>query len=374
GFAEDMESILGELPEQRQVACFSATMPPRIVDLTKRFLNNPTRVSIETKQRTLATTNQTYYEVPKGKKLEALGRVLDMESPGPTIIFCRTRQETSDLSDALRLRGYNTEAMHGDMSQQERDRVMRRFRDGHADLLIATDVAARGLDIETVTHVINYDIPWDVEQYIHRIGRTGRAGRTGDAITLVEGKQRRQLEVIERVIGSKIKPAHIPTAADISAKRRDQFKQTLRETLESGNFDGHLATVEDLQEDYDAAQIAAAALHMLWQNQHAAPEAAVQHMDADFEQPEQGMTRLFISIGRQDNLRPADVVGAIAGEAGIPGKSIGVIDILDRGTFVEVPSNDAERVIQALSNATIRNKSVRIQFARPDEGQKGRKR
>ena len=363
GFAEDMEAILAELPEERQLAFFSATMPPRAVDLTKKFLRNPKMVSIETQQRTLETTNQVYYEVPKGKKLEALARVLDMETPGPTIVFCRTRQETSDLSDALRIRGYNTEALHGDMNQAERDRVMRRFRDGHADLLIATDVASRGLDIETVTHVINYDIPWDVEQYIHRIGRTGRAGRTGDAITLVEGKQRRMLEVIERVIGSKIKPARIPTAADIAGRRREQFQDALRQTLESRQFDGHLQIVEELQEEFDPAEIAAAALHMLWQIQHAAPPTP-EEVDADFEQPEVGMTRLFVGLGRQDGLRPSDVVGAIAGEANIPGKSIGVIDILDNVTFVEVPSSHAEKVVEALKNATMRNKKVRVGLAR----------
>jgi ATP-dependent RNA helicase DeaD len=359
-----MEAILSELPEQRQIACFSATMPARIVELTKRFLRSPQHVSIESKRRTLDTTNQTYYDVPKGKKLETLARVLDMESPGPTIVFCRTRQETSDLSDNLRLRGYNTEALHGDMNQGERDRVMRRFREGHADLLIATDVAARGLDIETVTHVINYDIPWDVEQYIHRIGRTGRAGRTGDAITLVEGKQRRQLEVIERVIGSKIKPARIPTAADIAARRRDQFKDALRETLVAGEFASHIPTVEDLLEEHDPTEIAAAALQMLWQMQHSAP-VAPEEADSDFEQPEVGMTRIFIGLGRQDGLRPGDVVGAIAGETDIPGKAIGVIDVLDDVTFVEVPSASAEAVVEALRNTTLRNKKVKVKIARP---------
>ncbi|HEY0867755.1 MAG TPA: DEAD/DEAH box helicase [Fimbriimonas sp.] len=364
GFAEDMEAILAELPAERQVACFSATMPDRIVELTRKFLRKPRHISIEPKRRTLETTNQTYYDVPKGKKLEALARVLDMESPGPTIVFCRTRQETSDLTDALRLRGYNAEGLHGDMSQAERDRVMRRFREGQADLLVATDVAARGLDIETVTHVINYDIPWDVEQYIHRIGRTGRAGRSGDAITLVEGKQRRQLEVIERVIGAKIKPARIPTAADIAARRRDLFKETLREALEAGQFDGHLATVEELLEDHDPSQIAAAALHLLWQSQHSAP-AGPAEVDADFEQPELGMARIFIGLGRQDGLRPGDVVGAIVGETKIPGKSVGVIDILDRTAFVEVPIGEAERVVEALQRTKIRNRKVKVQLARP---------
>lgn len=366
GFTEDMDAILAELPEERQLAFFSATMPERIVQLTKKFLRNPIHVNIESKKRTLETTNQTYYDVPKGKKLEALARVLDMESPGPTIVFCRTRQETNDLCDNLRLRGYNAEALHGDMGQTERDRVMRRFRDGQADLLVATDVAARGLDIETVTHVINYDIPWDVEQYIHRIGRTGRAGRTGDAITLVEGKQRRQLEVIERMIGAKIKPARIPTAADIAARRRDIFKDTLREALDARQFDGHLPTVEDLLEDYDPAEIAAAALHMLWQSQHTSP-AVPDEADADFEQPEHGMSRIFIGLGRQDGLRPGDLVGAIAGEAGLNGKAIGVIDILDRVAFVEVPSGEADRVVQALRNTKLRNRKVKVQLARPGQ-------
>ncbi len=365
GFAEDMEAILGQLPDQRQVACFSATMPPRILAMTQKFLRDPVHVSIEMKQRTLETTNQTYYEVPKGKKLEALARVLDMESPGPTIVFCRTRQETRDLSDALGLRGYNAEAIHGDMGQPERDRVMRRFREGQCDLLIATDVAARGLDIETVTHVVNYDIPWDVEQYIHRIGRTGRAGRTGDAITLVEGKQRRQLEVIERMIGAKIKPARIPTAADIASKRRDLFKEALKEAIEARGFDAHLPTVEDLLEDHDPAEVAAAALHMLWQSQHADVASAPEEMDGDFEQPETGMTRIFIGMGRQDGLRPGDIVGAITGEAGLTGKMIGVIDILDGSAFVEVPSGEAQKVVDALLVTKLRGRMVKVQLARP---------
>lgn len=372
GFAEDMDSILSELPENRQLAFFSATMPSRIVELTKKHLRDPQHVSIEPKRRTVESTNQTYYEVPKGKKLEALARVLDMESPGPTIVFCRTRQETHDLSEALRIRGYNTEALHGDMNQPERDRVMRRFREGHADLLVATDVAARGLDIETVTHVINYDIPWDVEQYIHRIGRTGRAGRTGDAITLVEGKQRRQLEVIERLIGVKIKPARIPTAADIAARRRETFKDALREALEAKEFEGHMVTVEDLMEDFEPSEIAAAALHMLWQKEHSGP-AEAEEADADFAQPESGMARIFIGLGRQDGLRPGDLVGAIAGEAGLTGKAIGVIDVLDRTAFVEVPASEAERVVEALRGCKLRNRKVKVQLARPmdDRGDRG---
>jgi len=365
GFLEDMETILAELPEQRQLAFFSATMPPRIAALTKRFLKDPVHIAIDAKRRTVEATNQTYYEVAPGRKLEALARVLDMETPGPTIVFCRTRQETNDLADALRLRGYSAEALHGDLGQADRDRVMRRFREGLADLLIATDVAARGLDIDTVTHVINYDIPWDVEQYIHRIGRTGRAGRTGDAITLVEGRERRQLKAIEQMTGAVIKPARIPTAADIAARRRDLFQESLRETLTARNFDSHLAAVEALSEEYDPSEIAAAALQMLWTNQHSGPADAEEELNAASEQPEVGMARLFIGLGRQDGLRPGDLVGAISNEAGLTGRSIGAIDILDRTAFVEVPAPEAQNVVNVMRRATIRGRKVKVELAQP---------
>ena len=367
GFTEDLDAILDQLPESRQLAFFSATMPARILTLTKKFLRDPVNVTIKSKQRTVDTTNQTYYEVPKGKKLEALARVLDMETPGPTIVFCRTRQETNDLCDNLRLRGYNSEALHGDMNQAERDRVMRKFRDGQADLLVATDVAARGLDIETVTHVINYDIPWDVEQYIHRIGRTGRAGRTGDAITLVSGRERQQLKNIERMIGSVIKPARIPTASDIAARRRENFKVSLLEVLRGGEFESQMVVVDELAEEFETSEIAAAALYALWKSQHTAKDAAVQDMAHDFEQPEMGMKRIFVGMGRADGLRPGDLVGAISNEAGLQSSQIGVIDIHDKNSFVEVPSALADGVVQVLSNTKLRNKKVKVMLAQPGE-------
>jgi|GEM_PF-14176 len=369
GFQEDIETILSDLPEARQLAFFSATMPPRIAQMTKQFLRSPAHVSIESKRRTVETTNQAYYEVPRGKKMDALARVLDMETPGPTIVFCRTRQETQDVAESLRLRGYNAEPIHGDMNQSERDRVMKRFREGGADLLVATDVAARGLDIETVTHVINYDIPWDVEQYIHRIGRTGRAGRSGDAITLVEPRERRMLKNIERMIGAPIKPARIPTAADIAARRREQFRDSLREALEASNFDGQMATVEELSEEYDAAEVAAAALQLLWESRHAGIPAEIveEEIAAVAERAEQGMVRIFVGLGRADGLRPKDLVGAIANETNVPGNAIGAIDILDSTSFVEVPAAEADNVIEALRNTKIRNRKPKVSLARePD--------
>jgi ATP-dependent RNA helicase DeaD len=354
GFTEDMEAILAELPESRQLAFFSATMPPRVLALTGKFLRDPKRIEIVAKQRTLETTNQTYYEVPPGKKQEALVRVLDMETPGSTIVFCRTRLETAELSEALTFHGYNAEPIHGDMGQADRERVLRRFREGLADLLIATDVAARGLDIEHVTHVINYDVPYDAEQYIHRIGRTGRAGRSGDAITLVYPRERRQLGNIERLIGSKIEPARIPTIDDIAAQRKKAFVEAIREAL------------NERGEEFDLHEVAAAALHMLWKERHQnAPPIDEEDVFAEFEQPERGMVRIFVGMGRQDGLRPGDLVGAISNEAGLPGKEIGVIEVLDRSAFVEVPASEGDRVVEALTRTKLRNRKVKVQLAKP---------
>ncbi|HEX2999030.1 MAG TPA: DEAD/DEAH box helicase, partial [Armatimonadota bacterium] len=217
GFVEEIELILNELPEGRQIALFSATMPAPIARLAEKYLHNPRRVAIAAAPQTIPQIHQRYYEVMPVHKLEALTRILDMESPSSAIIFCRTKQEVDDLGEHLRGRGYMAEGLHGDMSQAERDRTMQRFRQGQIDLLVATDVAARGLDIESVTHVINYDIPWDADSYTHRIGRTGRAGREGEAITLVSPRERRQLWSIERATGTRIKPVRLPTLADIAA-------------------------------------------------------------------------------------------------------------------------------------------------------------
>jgi ATP-dependent RNA helicase DeaD len=367
GFLEDVEEILKSAPETRQTALFSATMPPRIAALARTYLRDPQRVTIESKRRTVELVTQTYYEVPPSQKVEALTRILDMESPGSTIMFCRTRRDVDDLGESLQMRGYQAETLHGDMNQTARDRVMARFRSGQADLLIATDVAARGLDIDQVTHVINYDIPWDVEAYIHRIGRTGRAGRTGDAITLVSPRERFQLRQIERYINAPILPARVPTVGDIAARRRELFKDRLRETLAEGNCDGYLVTVGELVEEgkYDAPQIAAAALQMLWQAQKGAEDYDISAADLPGTQAEQGMTRLFLQIGRQDGVRPGDIVGAIANEAGISGNAIGAIEILDRSTYVEVPENEANRVIEALNRTKLRGKKVYVEIARP---------
>jgi ATP-dependent RNA helicase DeaD len=366
GFIEDVETILEALPAERQTALFSATIPPPIAALARRYLRDPHRLAIEPKQRTVSLTRQSYYEVLPAHKVEALSRILDMETPGATITFCRTRREVDELSEALRARGYLAEALHGEMGQPERDRVMRRFREGSSDLLIATDVAARGLDIENVTHVINYDIPWDADAYIHRIGRTGRAGRAGEAITLVSPRERRQLAFIERGVGVRIKPMRLPTAADIAARRRELFKQSIVEQVRAGGLEAFLQTVEELAEEHDAAAVAAAALKLLWEQQKGqVGELGVWGHDGDGERPEIGMTRLFLTLGRRQGLRPGDLVGALKNEAGIPPPEIGAIDIMDNCAFLEVPEALAAPVIAALGQLRLRGRRVRVQRARP---------
>ncbi|HEY7907931.1 MAG TPA: DEAD/DEAH box helicase [Thermomicrobiales bacterium] len=368
GFVEDIEFIFEAIPEERQTSLFSATIPPRIAALARKYLRDPQRVSVNVAHVTVANTTQTAYELPGGDKFDALTRILDVETPQSAIIFCRTKNETNELAERLGGAGYTAEAINGDLPQSTRDRVMRRFRDGQVDLLVATDVAARGLDIPEVSHVINYDIPTDPEAYVHRIGRTGRAGRAGEAITLASPRERYTLRMIERVIGQHITVKRLPSMADVAARRREAFKAALTGVIEEGNLGQELLIVESLADQFDTMDIAAAAVRMARGDAaQRLDEAAVSTLDGDAEGVEEGMTRLFIGAGRTAGIRPMDLVGAIANEAGIPGKSIGSIDIYDGFAFVEVPSADAQRVIQVMSNTNLRGRRVPVSIARPRE-------
>ena len=268
GFIEDIEAILNEIPEERKTALFSATFPPRINELVRRHLKDPARITIKAEVRKTPRVRQVAYVVPRPHKLEALGRILDLESPTSAIIFCRTRTEVDELTEAMAGHGYSPEALHGGFAQVQRDRVMNRFREGTADLLIATDVAARGLDIQHVSHVINYDIPESPDVYVHRIGRTGRAGREGTAITLVQPREHRLLKVIERVVKQRIEPARIPSAADVRARRIAALTEALRETLVEDAFDSYRVAIQTLAEEYDALDIAAAAAKLAAEAAH----------------------------------------------------------------------------------------------------------
>jgi ATP-dependent RNA helicase DeaD len=389
GFIEDIEAILAETPPERQTALFSATIPGPIAELARKYMRKPERITIAAEHMTVPQVRQVYYEIGARDKFEVLGRILDFEMPTSAIIFCRTKSEVDALGERLTARAFPAETLHGDLSQIQRDRVMSRFRTGQVELLVATDVAARGLDIDLVSHVINYDIPLDPEIYVHRIGRTGRAGRAGCAITLVTPRERQQLHYIERVTGAPIQRLRLPTIADVLARRRESFKETLRETIEQGGLEAYQIMAEELGEEYSPTDLAAAAFRLLLGDTPEQAEDALaaaepidegrrprQRRERDYGEeraprgrrdygPERGMTRLYLDIGRDDGVRPSDIVGAIANEANIPGRAIGAIDLFERFAFVEVPSNLSERVLRALKRTTIRGRKIAPTVAQP---------
>lgn len=386
GFIEDIEAILQEIPEERQTALFSATMPSAVAHLAKRYLRNPQRITVKSEQMTVPQIRQIYYEVGRRDKFEVLTRILDYERPPSAIIFCRTKLEVDSLGQRLTARAYAAETLHGDLSQIQRDRVMSRFRAEQVELLIATDVAARGLDVEHVSHVINYDIPQEPESYVHRIGRTGRAGRAGSAITLVTPRETRLLQVIQRATNASIQRMRLPTIADVVTRQQERFKDTLRETIAGGGLEPFQVLAEEMGDEYSPTDLAAAAFKLLLgvrpdlnddklaeperpERRENEPGSKKQFLKKRRERenlgPERGMTRLYMDIGREDGVRPGDIVGAIANEANIPGRAIGAIDIYDRFSLVDVPSNQVGNVLTALNETSIRGHRISANIAKP---------
>ncbi len=383
GFAEDLEAILKATPKKKQTALFSATLPPRIAAIARSHLNDPITIEIDravVKAGTTAKVRQVAYVVPRPHKMAALGRVLDIEHPTSAIVFCRTRTEVDELAETLTARGYRAEALHGGLSQDQRDRVMQKFRGRKTDLLIATDVAARGLDVQHVSHVVNYDVPVAADAYVHRIGRTGRAGRTGVAITLAEPREHRMLRNIERVTKQRIEIAPLPTVADLRARRLEMTRTALRDTIVAGDLDGYRGIVESLAEEFDVMDVAAAAVKQADANTGGGeeeeipvtvsrPERSERPARPDRPMPPRGrggspssvdMARLFIGGGRAMRITPADLVGAIANEAGINGREIGAIRIDERFSLVEVPRGIVDDVVEALRNTTIKGKRLTV--------------
>jgi ATP-dependent RNA helicase DeaD len=374
GFAEDLELILEACPETRQTALFSATLPPRIAAIAERHLRDPERILIardESTRGSVPKVRQVAYIVPRAHKVAALGRVLDLESPTLALVFCRTRLDVDELADRMSGRGYRVASLHGGMSQAERDRVMGRARAGTVDLLVATDVAARGIDIDHLTHVVNFDVPSSPEAYVHRIGRTGRAGREGVAITLVDPRAHRLLRNIEQATRQRIAICTVPTPRDVKARRMDMTKGSVRDAITAGDLDAYRAVAESLASEFDPMDVAAAAIRLA----HEASEGEGGSEDdvhipviESFARPERGrgrpethdMVRIYISGGTRMGMRPADLVGAIANEARVNPRTIGAIEILEAQSFVELPARDVDRTIEALRGATLRGRKLKV--------------
>ena len=405
GFAEDLETILSATPETRQTALFSATISGPIAQIAKRHLRDPARVKIHAERHVddgAARVRQVAYVVRRADKLTALCRILDVEDPTSALVFARTRGEVDDLAERLSGRGHDAAGLHGGLSQEQRDRILNRFRAGELDVLVATDVAARGLDIPHVSHVVNYDVPSNPDAYVHRIGRTGRAGREGVAITMVEPREHRLLANIERAAKVRLQVSQVPTVADLRERRLELLRANLREALLEDGRDRLRPVIEPLLEEFDVLDVALAAIGLAESAGRGDGQAEEREIAPAtlFDRPERGpgnaggpkvrtgppglrrpprrgpgvrcprdgqhgpWTTLFVAAGRRAGMRPGDLVGAITGEAGVTGASVGAIQIADSHSLVEVPEAQAQDIARALSTATIKGRRVNVRLER----------
>ncbi|MBO7611308.1 MAG: DEAD/DEAH box helicase [Elusimicrobia bacterium] len=387
GFRDDIELILKNLPQDKQTVFFSATMPREFLVLTKKYQKNPVNIKVVHEKLTVPQTEQLYCEVREHQKLEALARCIDMADAKLSLVFCNTKKRVDEVTAQLQIRGYSADAIHGDMNQTQRDRVMDKFRNCKIEILVATDVAARGIDVDDVEAVFNFDIPQDIESYVHRIGRTGRAGRAGKAYSFVAGKDIYKIRDIQRYTKVTIKRMPVPSLADVENVRISSFMEKLKETLKKNTFEKYITKIESLITDnITSVDVAAALFEMMLQvenpEKHEDIDMTVNSFERDFSRDrdskkkfskskknrhgvakEYGMTRLFMSIGKSKKVRPGDFVGAIAGETGLSGDIVGSIDIFDKFSFVEVPNEYAQQIIDALNNSNIKGHKVAVEKA-----------
>ena len=349
------------MPEERQTVLFSATMPKPILDITKRFQKNAELIKVTKKELTVPNIEQFYYEVKPKNKEEVLSRLLDIYNPKLSVIFCNTKKQVDLLVNGLLGRGYFAAGLHGDMKQAQRDRVMDGFRKGKTEILVATDVAARGIDVEEVEAVFNYDLPQDDEYYVHRIGRTGRAGRVGRSFSFVTGKEVYKLKEIQRYCKTKIYAQKVPSLDDVANTKMDKLMETINRIIEEEDLTTYFQMIqaEVNDSDYTSMDIAAALLKLC----SGTKEEDGEDMFEDTGAEEPGMVRLFINIGKKHKAKPGDILGALAGESGLPGKVVGTIDMYDKYTFVEVPREYARDILNAMDHAKIKGKSVAVEPA-----------
>ncbi len=366
GFREDIETILEYIPEERQTVLFSATMPKPILEITRKYQTDAVTIKVVKKELTVSNIEQYYYDVKRKDKVEVLTRLLDYYNPKGSIVFCNTKRMVDELSHELTLRGYFADGLHGDMKQAQRDRVMSNFRKGKTDILIATDVAARGMDIDDVEAVFNFDIPQDDEYYVHRIGRTGRAGRMGKAFSFVKGKEVYKLKDIMRYCKTKIYAQPIPSSEDVAQMKAEKIMDKITAIVEEEDLREMINFIEKQvnESDLTAMDIAAAFLKRELSGADTVPDNySAGGFDFGNTGAEDGMVRLFINIGKKQKVRPGDILGAVAGESGIPGDVVGAIDMYDKYTFVEVPQEHGKKVLAAMKNARIKGHDIHVEPA-----------
>lgn len=398
GFIDDVELILSHAPKEKQTALFSATMPEAIRKITQRYLNEPKHIKIKSKVSTGSNINQRYCLVPGHHKLEALTRILEIEKFDGVIIFVRTKTATVELSDKLTARGYDVEALNGDIPQNARERTVDKLKQGTIDILVATDVVARGLDVERVSHVINYDIPYDTESYVHRIGRTGRAGRSGDAILFISHREKRLLFSIEKTTKQSIALMEIPSITQLNESRLERFKESIKEAIKDESIESYIPIVESIMEETEASpDIVMAALAKVAQGDeplllkesdrpdlHSKPQfdrengrrqgrnernerGRGERADRGGKRgprqrstPDENMQRFRIEVGHTHGAKPGNIVGAIANEANISSKNIGAIEIYDNFTTVDLPKGMPRETKDTLAKTRVAGQRLNI--------------
>lgn len=387
GFIDDVEWILSHAPEQRQTALFSATMPEPIRRITNRYLNDPKQVKIASKVSTASTIRQRFCQVAGHHKLEALTRIMEVEEFDGVIIFVRTKTATVELAEKLSARGYDVEPLNGDIPQKSRERTVERLKQGQIDILVATDVVARGLDVERVSHVINYDIPYDTESYVHRIGRTGRAGREGDAILFISHREKRLLFAIEKATKQKIEAMPIPSVSQLNETRLSRFKQSVYDAIEDDSIETLIPIVEEIQRESEASpEVIMAALAKIAQGEEPLILKESDRPDLSARQPrdnrdnkdrrerggrddkrkrgrskpDAGKQRYRIEVGHAHNVKPGNIVGAIANEANIASKHIGAIEIYDNFSTVDLPEGMPAETQAILQKARVAGQRLNI--------------
>lgn len=391
GFIDDVKWVMERLPKERQIALFSATMPDVIRQVAEKFLREPEIVKIKTKTTTATTIRQRYWQVSGVNKLDALTRILEVEEFDALIIFVRTKNATVELADKLSARGFNAAAINGDIQQQQRERTITQLKNKKIDILIATDVAARGLDVERISHVVNYDIPYDPESYVHRIGRTGRAGRKGDAILFISPREKRMLKTIERVTRQSIEPMQLPSAKNINERRVNSFKQKITDTLVNDDVSMFQKILEEYQteSESDILTIAAALAKMAQGTEPLLVSEKPQRNQEKRDRPERergerndrperrrkfsmkaeklkafpeiDMCRYRLAVGHDDQVKPGNIVGAISNEAEIESCYIGAIEIFDNFSTIDLPDGMPKETFQALKNVWVCKKKLNIE-------------
>ncbi len=376
GFREDIDTILEKVPSERQTILFSATMSKEILDITKKYQQNPIHIKIAHKQLTVPLIEQYYLEVKETAKLEVLSRLLDTNDIKLSLVFCNTKRKVDELKASLQSRGFSAEALHGDMRQEQRDKVMSMFRKGNIDILIATDVAARGIDVDDVEAVFNYDLPSDDEYYVHRIGRTGRAGRTGKAYTFISGREIYKLKDIQRYTKSTIKFIKPPSINDVEEKKMANILKSLKDNIAKEQITKYVGQIEKFVEDINvdssesegteqsfvtSLDIAAALLGLYIEQTCSQTNKVSEIDDAPDFTSDGDMVRFFINIGSENKIQPKHIIESLVASSGVPGKLVGSIDIHDRYSFVEVPKEFAAEVLKSMKNYTIKGKRINIE-------------